>query len=140
MANPLATPSQVLIRFEALRQTALTHPGADDWLLWLALLRQGDGVFVPRSLAFWRQHPEAFHNDIAAMRASSKAVVEEWFPRLGFSQRDVRRYFGRLAIDAIVQRNSWGEFFNGLLLGLKDPWAAAAAAWFRWEHKRHGVF
>lgn len=143
IANQLASPSQVLIRYQHARRAglapSLSHPGSDDWLLWLALLRYGDAVYIDRPLAYWRQHDAAFHHQRLAMRASEDAVVREWFPRLGFSQADILKYEGRIALDALVQRNSVIEWGRGLHFLLRHPWAFWYAVQFRLEHQRQGV-
>jgi glycosyltransferase involved in cell wall biosynthesis len=143
VANQLATPSQVVARYTAVRQAnldpQLSRPGSDDWLLWLALLREGDGIYVDEPLAHWRQHADAFHRRRLALRSSEDAVVQEWFLRLGFSHQDIRRYWGRIALDAIVQRNSWDEWWSGWGILMRDPIAVLAAIRFRYDHRRNGV-
>ncbi|MGC8488368.1 MAG: glycosyltransferase family 2 protein [Clostridia bacterium] len=143
VVNQLATPSHVLCRYERVQQLGLearlAYPGSDDWLLWLGLLRYGDGVYVDTPLAYWRVHEAAFHHLRLAMRASEDAVVREWYPRLGFDHADVAHYWGRVALDALVQRNSTAEWMWGLGHLLLHPRAVLEAVRFRREHKRSGV-
>lgn len=143
VVNQLATPSHVVCRYDRVRDLGLvprlSHPGADDWLLWLGLLRYGDGVYVDKPLSYWRVHDAAFHHRRSTMRASEAAVVREWYPRLGFDETDVRRFWGRVALDALVQRNSASEWLWGMLqLAIHPRWVVEGAR-FRREHKRSGV-
>ena len=143
VANQLATPSQVLIRRDVFDQMGLTpalsHPGADDWVLWLALLREGPGLYVKRPLATWFQHARAGHRNAGAMRRSEDAVVREWFPRLGLSPWDERVYRARVALDAVAQHESVSRFVAGLGAAVRDPEAFLAAMRFRRAHRREGI-
>lgn len=146
MYNHIVTPSQVLMRLDAYRAVdwapALTAPGADDWILWLTLMSHGyEAVFVDTPLIEYLEHPGGAHQDIPRMRASEAEVVSTWFPRMGFSAWDQRRYVALSRINRLAalrrQKNLMGmgrELAQGLLA---DPRALLSALWYRWERKRH---
>lgn len=57
--NCIATPGQVLIRWEALPAAGAFDPAAspcDDWDLWLRLSQRGPIAFVDRVVLGWRRH------------------------------------------------------------------------------------
>ena len=149
MFNHIVTPSQVLIRFSAYRQIKWTGelrtPGADDWLLWLSLTQQGfPGIFVPKTLMVYWEHEKGAHQNIPRMRQSEADVVEEWFPKLGFSHWDQRRYWAGVSIEESLHyayARNWRKFLQILAeTTIKDPSASLSAAWYRVERKlRHWV-
>lgn len=149
MFNHIVTPSQVLMRLQAFRQIhwtgELKTPGADDWLLWLSLSSQGfPGIFVPKTLIAYLEHEGGAHQNISKMRQSEASVVEDWFPQLGFSKWDQRRYWAGVEIERALHhayQKDWGQFIRRLTLAtVKDPTAALSAAWYRIERKlKHWV-
>ncbi|HBQ96483.1 MAG: glycosyltransferase family 2 protein [Sulfobacillus benefaciens] len=149
MFNHIVTPSQVLMRLNNFRRTnwtgQLSTPGADDWLLWLSLTRHGfPGIFVPLTLMAYLEHDGGAHQNIPKMRQSEASVVEEWFPKLGFSRWDQRRYWAGVNIERSLHyayAKNWRQFFRVLSdTTIKDPPASLSAAWYRVERKlRHWV-
>ncbi len=132
--NTITTPGQVLARrtaFDAARlEPVLSSPGADDWLLWLALLAVGgDGVYIPEVLLDYREHEGGAHNRVD-MRRSERAVVSSWFPRFGLSSWDARCYGGRVALDLLREARLERQPQTALLgavRALRDPAAFLAA-------------
>lgn len=147
VANQLISPSQVLVRGAAFRQLTLDPdlkaPGADDWLMWLALLAPGGGAtYIHEVLADYRDHPGGAHRQRAVMLASERLVVDQWFPRLGFSRWDQRRFRGRLALDQLaegIKGGQLGKVVSGLASALGDPVAFTSAMRFRQDHKMRGI-
>lgn len=147
VANQLVSPSQVLMRRQAFDDAALEpdlpYAGADDWLLWLAIMSRGwQAVYVADALAYWREHPRGAHHDRRLMAASERYVVERWFPRFGFDRRDQRRFFGRRALDRLAEglaQRKAGRLMAAGMAALKDPWALREAVRFRRDHKRKGI-
>ncbi len=146
VANQIVSPSQVLMR-RSCWQDALwsenLHGGADDWLLWLALLAGGyDACYVPRVLLDYRIHAEGAHNDRPRMLQSERIVVDEWFLRLGFSRWDQRRFYGRAAFDGLIEGTrdrQWALVVQSLLQAIRDPMALWSAFRFRQRHKSKGI-
>jgi glycosyltransferase involved in cell wall biosynthesis len=149
MFNHIVTPSQVLMRFEAYHRSKwtghLSAPGADDWLLWLSLSARGfPGIFVPETLMSYLEHEAGAHQNIPKMRQSEANVVEKWFPKLGFSRWDQRRYWAGVNIEQSLHYaygKKWWKFLRILTdTTVKDPPASLFAAWYRVERKlRHWV-
>ncbi len=147
VANQIVSPSQALIRQSAWAHLNLVAdlpwPGADDWVLWLALTAHGGrGSYVEEPLVTWRDHPAGSHHARETMRKSEEYVVRQWFPRMGLTAGDQRLYHGRATLDALWsawRTRSWRD-------GLSAGWAAAhhpGAFWravrFRWRHRREGI-
>lgn len=132
--NIIMTPGQVLVRRTAWDaadlEPSLSAPGADDWLLWLALLASGgQGVYIPEVLLDYREHAGGAHTRVD-MRRSERAVVSTWFPRLGLSLWDARCYEGRVALDLLREARSErapGRAWAGVIRALRDPAAFLAA-------------
>lgn len=147
VANQLVSPSQVLMRAAVFRQLALDPdlraPGADDWLMWLALLAPGRRAqYVHEVLADYRDHPAGAHRQRAVLLASERLVVDQWFRRLGFTQRDQRNFYGRLAFDLVSEGLKAGNLLkvaSGVRQGLADPAAFTSAMRFRQDHKARGI-
>ena len=146
--NQIISPSQVLIRYDSWREAthrfhANLRGGADDWLLWLSLLALGHRAqYVPNLLVDYRVHRAGAHNQVEAMRHSQREVVEAWFPKLGFSVEDQRRFYGRQAFDGLMEGlkdRDWMRFFQSLGRSAQDPWAVVQGFKFRWSHKRRGL-
>jgi|SRR5579875_864916 len=143
--NTIIAPGQVLLRYDAWREARiapdLSAPGADDWLMWLAVLaRGGRGLYIPDVLVDYREHAGGAHNRVDMTR-SERAVVRLWFPRLGLGPWDQRCYEGRVALDALRRaryRKSLPSLLEGLWGAIRDP-AAFMAAWKeRRRRRRHG--
>lgn len=132
--NTIIAPGQVLMRRETWETAHITPdleaPGADDWLTWLALLAAGgEGIYVPEILIDYREHAAGAHNWVN-MRNSERAVVRQWFPRLGLSRWDQRCYEGRVALDALRgarHRKSVRQGLQALFAAAHDPAAFVAA-------------
>ncbi len=149
MFNHIVTPSQVLIKLDAFRAInwtgQLSTPGADDWLLWLSLTCHNfPGLFVPAVLMGYWEHEGGAHQDIPKMRQSEANVVAQWFPKLGFSHWDQRRYWAGVEIERSLHyayAKKWAQCLATLShTTLKDPPACLSAAWYRIERKlRHWV-
>lgn len=144
MFNHIVSPSQVLMQLYAFRQIPwpghLQSPGADDWLLWLMLLSQGLGAtYVPEALVAYLDHAAGAHRNIPVMRQSEASVVNDWFPRLGFSVFDRRRYWALVELNqALALRHQSGWITAGRHLARqfrRDAPAALSALWYRLERK-----
>ncbi len=150
VANQLISPSQVLMRRQALNDLHfgqdnlhLPYPGADDWLLWLSILSQGYQASYTKSiLVDYYDHEKGAHNDVATMAQSEAYIVVHYFPLLHFSQWDQRLYRGRIGWDHIaegVRTKNLGKLWEGLRILLKDPQALYQARLYRLRHKRQGI-
>lgn len=145
MFNHIVTPSQVLIRLSSYRSCRnvpddMKFPGADDWILWLSLLSESHrALYVPEPQVLYRMHGANVSTDIPSMRQSEQYVVAEWFPRLGFSRWDQRRYQARVRLDHLLLNRHTGlaaEFAK--FLG-PDPLASMAALWYFAQHRIKGL-
>lgn len=147
MANQVLSPSQVLIRMTSYRMLELNpelpYPGADDWIVWLGILARGYlGYYLGQALVDYRDHAGGAHHNVRTMLQSEQYVVDYWFPRLGFSSVDQRRFWGRRQLDAMVEaKNSgdWGRFLKTGLGVFADPGAVWHAMRFRRRHKKLGL-
>ncbi len=146
MFNHIVTPSQVLMRLSAFRQTGWTGeldtPGADDWLLWLTLTSRGfPGLYVPVPLMAYLEHDAGAHQDISKMRQSEASVVRGHFRSLGFRAWDERRYFAGVNIESalhLARRRQWKKSLEQLsATAARDPRAFLSAGWYRVERKIH---
>ncbi len=146
VANQLVSPSQVLMRMQAWKSLDLgadLRGGADDWLVWLAILALGyRAAYVSDMLLDYRVHAGGAHNDRRNMSASERRVVDEWFLKLGFTREDQRRFYGRVARDGMVQgfrSHQWQVVLQSVGQAVRDPWALFAAYQFRRRHKAQGL-
>lgn len=147
VANQLVSPSQTVIRRQAYEKARLTPdlsaPGADDWLMWLAILASGYRAgYLSETLVDYRDHDGGAHHQQALMRKSEEYVVDVWFPRLGFTRWDQRLFYGRRVVDDLVvalRSRRYGKFLRALGQGGKDPLALWAALEFRRRHRREGI-
>ncbi|PSR34405.1 MAG: glycosyltransferase family 2 protein [Sulfobacillus benefaciens] len=146
VANQLISPSQVLIRMKAWESLDLgtdLRGGADDWLVWLAILALGyRAAYVSEMLLDYRVHAGGAHNIRRDMIASERRVVDEWFLKLGFTRADQRRFYGRVALDGLVQGIRLHQrpvVLQSVGQAIRDPWAFFAAYRFRRRHKAQGL-
>lgn len=145
MFNHIVTPSQVLIRLASYRACRnlpleMDYPGADDWILWLSLLAQSHpAIYIPEPQVLYRMHDHNVSADIPAMRQSEQYVVAEWFPRLGFSRWDQRRYQARVRLDHLLQHRQSGVVRQGARFFGADPMAAFSALWYFAHHRIKGL-
>lgn len=148
VANQIISPSQVMIRYAAWmdaipKLSGDLHGGADDWLFWLAILSQGYCAhYVQELLMDYRIHDGGAHHQKDKMLQSSLSVVNEWFPKLGFTDDDRRRFYGRRAFDGLVEgirERDWERFGQSVFQGVRDPWAIWEGFRFRQRHKREGI-
>ncbi len=145
MFNHIVTPSQVLIRLSTYRScrnipNAMPYPGADDWILWLSLLSESHrALYVPEPQVLYRMHGANVSTDIPSMRQSERYVVAEWFPRLGFSRWDQRRYQARVRLDHLLLNRHAGLAAELAHFLGPDPLAAIAALWYFTQHRMKGL-
>ncbi|MCL5971132.1 MAG: glycosyltransferase family 2 protein [Firmicutes bacterium] len=146
VANQLVSPSQVLMRMQAWNSLDLggdLRGGADDWLVWLAILALGyRAAYVSDMLLDYRVHSGGAHNERREMIASERRVVDEWFLKLGFTRADQRRFYGRVALDGLVQGfrlHQWRVVLQSVGQAIRDPWAFSSAYRFRRRHKAQGL-
>lgn len=145
MFNYIVTPSQVLIRLSSYRTcrdlpTTMDHPGADDWILWLALLAHShQAIYIREPQVIYRMHGDNVSADIPAMRQSEQYVVAEWFPRLGFSRWDQRRYQARVRLDRLIQNRRTAVIQQATRFFAPDPLASFAALWYFAHHRIKGL-
>lgn len=148
VANQLISPSQVLIRGQALdalryHNATLPYSGADDWLFWLSILSQGyQATYTDSILVDYYDHEQGAHHDVKAMTWSEEYIVQQYFPLLKFSVWDQRLYRGRVGWDHIVEgirTKNLSRLFTGLRFLLTDPHALNQARLFRRRHKRQGI-
>ncbi|MCY0880501.1 MAG: glycosyltransferase family 2 protein, partial [Firmicutes bacterium] len=142
LGNPLASSSQVLLRtaaYASLNRRVppqdLAQTDADDeWLVWLALLNMGyDGLYRSQVLSACRQSVKNGRQHRMKKQRDEDLVVQEWFPRLGFSTWDQRRVYGLRAFDAL--HSAWTRReIAALSLMLQDLPAFWAARRFRKRH------
>ncbi len=146
VANQIVSPSQVLMRMARWKEVPWSESlsgGADDWLLWLFMLSNGHRAqYVPDILLDYRVHARGAHSDRDRMSQSERKVVDEWFLRLGFTHRDQRLCYGRMAFDGVIEGlhgREWGDVVQSLRQGIRDPWALWSAFLFRARHKSQGL-
>lgn len=148
IANQLISPSQVLIRRQALDSlsygdTHLPYQGADDWLLWLSILSKGYlAAYTDSILVNYYDHKQGAHHDTIAMSRSEEYIVAHYFPLLHFSHWDQRLYQGRVGWDHIaegIRSKNLNRLFQGLRILLTDPVALNQARLFRSRHKHRGI-
>lgn len=143
MANQIVSPSQVLLRMAAwqeVKSRLAPDPaisGADDWLLWLALLSEGfTAVYRAEPLTVYRDHPGGAHHHLTHR---DQPLIDTWFPRLGFSPWDQRQVRARQRLDALVSGWRQGrKSVHALLKAVQaDPLAWTAAVIWRWKMKQY---
>ncbi|MHB1611297.1 MAG: glycosyltransferase family 2 protein [Sulfobacillus sp.] len=146
VANQIISPSQALLRTVAWKAAGLAgevRGGADDWLMWLAILAKGyRAQYAKELLLDYRIHASGAHNDRHKMIQSERHVVDQWFLKLGFTQADQRRFYGRVAFDGLVEglrAHNWSLMLQSMGQGIRDPWALNAAVQFRRRHKAQGL-
>lgn len=148
VANQIVSPSQVVMRYKAWKESLSVlqgdlRGGADDWLLWLAILSRGyESHYLPEMLVDYRVHQGGAHLDQAKMRQSQEEVVGTWFPRLGFTRHDQRRFHGRVTFDRLVEgvkERRWDVVRNAAGRAVHDPWAVWQGFQFRRRHKQQGL-
>ncbi|WP_053960105.1 glycosyltransferase family 2 protein [Sulfobacillus thermosulfidooxidans] len=150
VANQLISPSQVLIRRDALEKLNwnidlpfLPYPVADDWLLWLSILSQGyQAAYTHEVLLDYYDHADGAHHRKDIMAQSEEYIVEHWFPRLQLTTWDQRLYKGRIGWDHIVQglrSKNLHDFVKGLHYLVRDPIAVNAARQFRRRHRKNHI-
>ncbi|SMC04320.1 Glycosyl transferase family 2 [Sulfobacillus thermosulfidooxidans DSM 9293] len=147
VANQLISPSQVLIRRDALEKLNWTidlpYPGADDWLLWLAILSLGyQATYTDEILLDYYDHAAGAHHRKHIMAQSEEYIVEHWFPRLQLTKWDQRLYKGRIGWDHIVQglrAKNLRHLVKGLNYLVRDPIAVNAARQFRRRHRKNHI-
>jgi len=143
MANQIVSPSQVLLRMTAWLEVQShlapdpTIAGADDWLLWLALLAKGfTAIYRAEPLTVYRDHPGGAHHHLIHR---DQPLIDTWFPRLGFSPWDQRQVRARQRLDALVSGWRQGrKSVNALFKAIQaDPLAWTAAVIWRWKMKQY---
>ncbi len=145
MFNHIVTPSQVLIRLSSYRScpilpTEMEYPGADDWILWLALSAQSHhAVYVAEPQVLYRMHGDNVSANIPAMRQSEQYVVTKWFPQLGFSRWDQRRYRARVRLDHFIRNRHLGMIAQFTRFLAPDLPASVAALWYFAHHRLKGL-
>lgn len=145
MFNHIVTPSQVLIRLSSYRSCRnvpddMRFPGADDWILWLSLLSESHrALYVSEPQVLYRMHGANVSTDIPGMRQSEQYVVAEWFPRLGFSRWDQRRYQARVRLDHLLLNRRTGLAAELAHFLGPDPLASISALWYFTEHRLKGL-
>ena len=120
LAGTMITADAILVDAPSLRAAGGFDEGLrghEDWDLWLRLARHGvPFVFVPRTLAFYRQHGQGAHYDHTLMDASRLAVLQRFAadcrtpPYIGVYQEAAARAIAAEAVH-MVQR---GDLDSGL--------------------------
>ncbi|MDA8193081.1 MAG: glycosyltransferase family A protein [Thermaerobacter sp.] len=143
MFNHIVSPSQVLMRLKAFRSVSwpppLSHPGADDWALWLTLLSHGyAGLYLSDPLVAYLDHAGGAHRDFARLNASADSVVKDVFSLLHFSGWDARKYWALATVNRALAMRHADRAKAALALALalgKDFPAATAALWYRLQRR-----
>lgn len=88
--NPIRSPGQTLLRADALRNVGGFDPsiwGADDWDLWLRLVKAGELHQGGRVALLYRLHEANASRDHVRMFLNTMTVIERHVRQAGFAER-----------------------------------------------------